>query len=147
MAEGRIPWTNHHPVLFTGAMMVVRKMTGFLPLTGSVAVFSFFQMMAVAAVLAYLTLRILRTRVHVLCKIFAVGMFALHPFVGMYSIYLSKDVLFSVIMVLLSMKLYDVISGKGELLAKPVECVKLSVLFLLSSIFPPYLILQTRDYL
>lgn len=133
MAEGLIPWTNHHPVLFTGAMMVVRRLTGFLPLTGSIAAFSFLQMMAVAAVLAYLTLRILRTRVHIICKIFAVGMFALHPFVGMYSIYLSKDVLFSVIMVLLCMKLYDVISGKGELLAKPVECVKLSLLFLLSS--------------
>ena len=133
MAEGLIPWTNHHPVLFTAALMVVRKLTGFLPLTGSVAVFSFLQMVAVAAVLAYLTLRILRTRVHVLCKMFAVGMFALHPFVGMYSIYLSKDVLFSVIMVLLSMKLYDVIAGGGELLTKPAECVKLSVLFLLSS--------------
>lgn len=133
MAEGLIPWTNHHPVLFTGAMMVVRKLTGFLPLTGSVGVFSFLQMIAVAAVLAYLTLRILRTRVHVICKIFAVGMFSLHPFVGMYSIYLSKDVLFSVIMVLLSMKLYDVIALKGELLEKPVECVKLSALFLLSS--------------
>lgn len=133
MAEGLIPWTNHHPVLFTGAMMVVRKLTGFLPMTGSVAVFSFLQMMAVAGALAYLTLRILRTRVHAICKLFAVGMFALHPFVGMYSIYLSKDVLFSVIMVLLSMKLYDVISEKGELLAKKAECVKLSVLFLLSS--------------
>lgn len=133
MVEGLIPWTNHHPILFTGAIMVVRKLTAFLPLTGSVAVFSFLQMMAVAAVLAYLTLRILRTRVHIICKIFAVGMFAFHPFVGMYSIYLSKDVLFSVIMVLLCMKLYDVMNGKGELLAKPVECVKLSVLFLLSS--------------
>lgn len=133
MAEGLIPWTNHHPVLFTGAMMVVRKLTGFLPMTGSVGVFSLLQMMAVAAALAYLTFRILRTRVHVFCKIFAVGMFALHPFVGMYSVYLSKDVLFSVIMVLLSIKLYDVLDGKGELLAKPLECVKLSVLFLLSS--------------
>ena len=133
MAEDLIPWTNHHPVLFTGAMMVVRKITGFLPLTGSVAVFSFLQMMAVAGALSYLTARILKTRVHVVCKVFAVGMFALHPFVGMYSIYLSKDVLFSVIMVLLSIKLYDVITGKGELLAKPAECIKLSVLFLLSS--------------
>ncbi len=133
MAEGLIPWTNHHPVLFTGAMMVIRKLTAFLPMTGSVAVFSFLQMVAVAGALSYLTARILKIRVHVLCKLFAVGMFALHPFVGMYSIYLSKDVLFSVIMVLLSMKLYDVISEKGELLAKPAECAKLSVLFLLSS--------------
>lgn len=133
MAEGRIPWTNHHPVLFTGAMMLVRKLTGFLSLTGSVGVFSFLQLMAVAAVLASLSVRILRIRVHVLCKIFAVCLFAFHPFIGMYSIYLSKDVLFSVIMVLLCMKIYDVISRKGEPLKKPVECALLSVLFLLSS--------------
>lgn len=133
MAEGRIPWTNHHPVLFTGAMMLVRKLTGFLSLTGSVGVFSFLQLMAVAAVLTSLSVRILRIRVHVLCKIFAVCLFAFHPFIGMYSIYLSKDVLFSVIMVLLCMKIYDVISRKGEPLKKPVECALLSVLFLLSS--------------
>lgn len=133
MAEGRIPWTNHHPVLFTGAMMVVRKLTGFLSLTGSVGVFSFLQLVAVAAVLANLSVRILRIHVHVLCKIFAVCLFAFHPFIGMYSVYLSKDVLFSVIIVLLCMKIYDVISRRGEPLKKPLECVLLSVLFLLSS--------------
>lgn len=133
MVLGEIPWTNHHPVLFTGLLMVVIKATPFLSLTGSVGVFSFLQMMAMAAVLAYLSVRILRTQTHTLCKLFAIAFFALHPFMGMYSIYLTKDVLFSLIMLLLSMKLYDVIAGRGEDFAKPVECVKLAVLFLLSS--------------
>lgn len=133
MAEGLIPWTNHHPVFFTGIMMVVRKLTGFLSLTGSVGVFSFLQMMAVAAVLACLSSRVLRMKVHALCKIFAVAMFAFHPFIGMYSIYLSKDVLFSVIMVLLCMKIYDVIRQEGKPFGKTAECIQLSMLFLLSS--------------
>lgn len=133
MVEGLIPWTNHHPVLFTAALLVVRKLTAFLPLIGSVGVFSVLQMFAVAATLAYLSMRVLRTHVHASCKILAVGMFALHPFVGMYSIYLSKDVLFSVVMILLCMKIYDVLMEKGEPLSKPSECVKLAGLFLISS--------------
>lgn len=133
MIEGNIPWSNHHPVLFTGAMFVVRKLTGFLPLPGSVAVFSFIQMLALAATLAWFTARILRMKVHVYCKIFAVMMFAFHPFVGMYSVYLTKDVYFSIIMLFLLMKLYDIVKTKGEMLAETKECVKLSVLFLLAS--------------
>lgn len=133
MIEGNIPWSNHHPVLFTGAMFVVRKLTAFLPLTGSVGVFSFIQMLALAAALAWFTGRILKMKVHVYCKIFAVMLFAFHPFVGMYSVYLTKDVYFSIIMLFLLMKLYDMVKTKGETLSDPKECVKLSVLFLLAS--------------
>lgn len=133
MVEGNIGWSNHHPVLYTGAMYVVRKLTSFLPLTGSVAVFSFIQMLAMAAALAWLTVRILKKNVPVFCKIFAVMVFAFHPFIGMYSVYLTKDVYFSIIMLILLMKIYDVVEKKGEILAKPAECIKLSVLFLLAS--------------
>ena len=130
MVLGEIPWTNHHPVLFTGLLMVVIKATGFLSLTGSIGVFSFLQMLSLAAVMAYVTVRIFKLNTPVLCKLFALAMFALHPFMGMYSIYLTKDVIFAEIMVILCLKIYDVISGKGEALAKPSECVKLALLFL-----------------
>lgn len=133
MIEGKIPWSNHHPVLFTGAMFVVRKVTGFLPLIGSVAVFSFIQMLVLAATLAWFSMRILKICVHPLCKGFCVLFFAFHPFVGMYSVYLTKDVYFSIIMLILLMKLYDMIKTKGEILADKKECVKLSFLFLLAS--------------
>lgn len=130
MVLGEILWTNHHPVLFTGLLMVVIKATGFLPLTGSIGVFSFLQMLSLAAVMAYVTVRIFKLKTPVLCKIFAAAMFALHPFMGMYSIYLTKDVIFAEIMVILCLKIYDVVNGKGETLAKPSECVKLALLFL-----------------
>ena len=133
MVLGNIPWTNHHPVLFTGLLMVVIKATGFLPLTGSVGVFSFLQMLSLAAVLAYLTVCICKMKVVWPVKVFAVLMCAFHPFMGMYSIYLTKDVIFAEIMVLLCLKLYDVIKAGGEALRRPAECVKLAVLFLLSS--------------
>ena len=133
MVLGEIPWTNHHPVLFTGLLMVVIKATGFLPLTASIGIFSFLQMVSFAAVLAYLTARICKMKVILPVKVFAVLMCAFHPFMGMYSVYLTKDVLFAEIMVLLCLKLYDVIKADGEVLGSTSECVKLAVLFLLSS--------------
>ncbi len=133
MITGDAPWTNHHPILFTGAMMVVVKATAFMnSLTASMGVFTFIQMVSLAATLAYLGSRICKMKVVWLCKAFAVLMFALHPFVGMYSVYVTKDVYFSQIMIFLCLKIYDVIKNKGEALARPKECVKLAVLFLLS---------------
>ena len=99
MALGNIPWTNHHPVLFTGLIMVVIKMTSFLSLTGSIGVFSLLQMLSLAAVLAMVSVRIMQMRVPVMCKLFTVAMFGFHPFLGMYSVYLTKDVIFAQIMV------------------------------------------------
>ena len=133
MVLGEIPWTNHHPVLFTGLLMVVIKLTGFLPLTGSVGVFSFLQLISLAAVLAYLTVRICKMRVVWPVKVFAILMCAFHPFMGMYSVYLTKDVVFAEVMVLLCLQLYDLVKTKGEKLSSPKECMKLAVLFLLSS--------------
>lgn len=133
MVLGEIPWTNHHPVLFTGLLMVVIKLTGFLPLTVSVGVFSFLQMISLAAVLAYLTVRICRLKVVMPVKAFAVLLCAFHPFLGMYSVYLTKDVVFAEIMVLLCMSIYDLVKGNGEILGHPAECVKIAVLFLLST--------------
>jgi len=133
MVLGDIPWTNHHPVLFTGLLMVVIKATGFLPLTVSVGIFSFLQMISFAAVLAYVTMRICKMKVVWPVKVFAVLMCAFHPFMGMYSIYLSKDVIFSEIMLLLCLKIYDLIKEDGKPLGVPLECVKLAVLFLLST--------------
>lgn len=133
MVLGNIPWTNHHPVLFTGLLMIVIKATGFLSLTGSVGVFSFLQMISFAAALAYMTMRICKMKVVWPLKAFAILMCAFHPFMGMYSIYLSKDVIFSEIMMLLCLKIYDLIKLDGEPLERPAECVKLAVLFLLST--------------
>lgn len=133
MITGDAPWTNHHPILFTGAMMVVVKATAFMnSLTASLGVFTFIQMVSLAATLAYLGSRICKMKVVWPCKAFALLMFALHPFVGMYSVYVTKDVYFSEIMIFLCLKIYDVIKNKGEDFACPKECVKLAVLFLLS---------------
>lgn len=133
MILGDIPWTNHHPVLFTGLLMIVIKATGFLPLTASVGIISFLQMISFAAVLAHLTSRICKMKVVWPVKVFAVLMCAFHPFMGMYSVYLTKDVVFAEIMVLLCLQIYDVIKSDGEVLGRSFGGIKLAFLFLLST--------------
>jgi hypothetical protein len=54
-------------------------------------------------------------------KAFAVLMCAFHPFMGMYSVYLTKDVVFAEIMVLLCLTIYDVVKGDGEAFGRPLE--------------------------
>jgi len=133
MIEGIVPWSNHHPVLFTGLLMLVVKGTAFLQsLTLSVGVFSFLQMVSLAATLAYLGNRICRMKVIWPVKAFAVLMFALHPFVGMYSVYVTKDVFFSEIMIFLCVSIYVVIRSEGEMLGDTKECFKIGLLFLLA---------------
>ena len=133
MILGEEPWTNHHPVLFTGLLMIIIKGTAFLnSLTISIGIFSFLQMVSFAAVMAYLESRICKMNVIWPVKAFAVCMSALHPFMGMYSVYLTKDVIFAEIMILLCLKIYDLVEAKGEMFGRLKECFKIGLLFLLS---------------
>lgn len=107
MCLGRIPWTNHHPIFFTSLINIVIKLTSFAgSIIFSMAVFTFLHMVVVALTLSYLSCK--------LCKryrICAAICFALYPVVAMFSIYISKDVLFSCAMVMLVLKLYDVVKA------------------------------------
>lgn len=133
MIMGTEPWTNHHPVLFTGLMMLVIRATSFLnSLTISVGIFSFLQMVSFSAVMAYLASRICKKQVHVAVKLFAICMCAFHPFMGMYSVYITKDVIFAEIMILLCLQIYDQITEGGQGFRSWQGCFKIGALFLLS---------------
>ena len=66
-------------------------------------------------------------------KILSMLFFAFHPIMAMYSIYLTKDVLFGCIMTILIMKLYDLVESKGVILENWQQCIQIAILFLLSS--------------
>lgn len=121
MCEGMIPLTNHHPVAFTG---IIKFFLTIIPTrrqpevwsdiviidrTAPFAVMTFVQMVICAIVYA-LIIKWLRHRgmskTIGMCIAFA---FALHPIVAMYSIYITKDVPFSWIIILLVLFLYDLI--------------------------------------
>ena len=99
----------------------------------SIAVFSFLHMIIFAATLSYLTCRIIKYKVADEIKILSMLFFAFHPIMAMYSIYLTKDVLFGCIMAVLIMKLYDLVESKGVILENWQQCVQIAILFLLSS--------------
>lgn len=135
MVLGNIPWTNHQPILFTAMIGVFIRGTAFLgSRTVSLGLFALFQMITMALFLGVVTKRIFDTKTPAVLKGFAVCMFAFHPIVAMYSIYLSKDVLFSEVMILLCFCIYDMVKSGGELLLEPAFCVRLSLLTVLSAL-------------
>ena len=129
MCLGRIPWTNHHPIFFTGLINLIIKITSFAgSVTLSMAVFTFLHMVVVGCTLSYLICFIknrivvkcmsdnTENRTYVVCGLTLI-FFALHPIVAMFSIYISKDVLFSCATVMLTLKLFDILDEikKGDL--------------------------------
>lgn len=113
MVLGNIPWTNHHPIFFTLLIGAVIKLTAGLGLTGSMAIFTVLHMMALALTCSYITLYIRnreitkgRVRLSTITALF----FALHPFMAMFSMYITKDVLFSCALALLILRLMDLSS-------------------------------------
>ena len=109
MVLGNIPWTNHHPIFFTILIDIVFTLTGWMgSYTASLATLSFLHMIAVALTLSYIADHISRlgSNGRMWSRI-ALVFFALHPFFPMYSIYMTKDVLFSCALALLVLKLHD----------------------------------------
>ena len=108
MCLGQIPWTNHHPVFFTAILNIFIKLFGGTDLTAAFGVMAFCQMLMLSIVLSLVLLwleyrHIKRGFIYV-----SLGFFALHPIVAMYSIYITKDVLFACIGVLLILLLLDI---------------------------------------
>ncbi len=128
MCLGNIPWTNHHPVFFTFLINIVIKATSFIgSLNASMGIFSFLHAVIFAMTLAYILLWLYRKKASAKFLFICAIAFAFHPIIAMYSIYLTKDVLFSCATVLFVLKLYDVIQSDGVLLSKKREWLKLVI--------------------
>lgn len=116
MCIGKIPWTNHHPVFYTMLMDGVIKLTSSTgSLTVAMAVFAFLQMLLLAMTLGYILIWIRR---HLQSNRWitpaAFIFFALNPVMAMYSVYLTKDVLFSCALVLFALKLRDYVAVRDK---------------------------------
>lgn len=134
MILGNIPWTNHHPVFFTALMGAVIRLTGWMgSITASLGIFTLLHMMAVCLTQAYITVWIAvrekEAGIKRYISISAAIFFALHPITAMYSMYITKDVLFSCVLVLLVLTILDIRKGtdvNGRLTCR--YCVRLGVL-------------------
>lgn len=105
MCKGNIPLTNHHPIAFTGIVKLFMVLCG--DETLALGMMVLVQMIAVAFTLSLVVTWLKYSHINKwICGI-SIAFFALHPIVAMYSIYLTKDVIFACVVVLLVLFLFD----------------------------------------
>lgn len=124
MCLGNIPWTNHNPIFYIFLMNVCIKLTA-PNITAAFAIMSTVQMLMFAATLSLTLCFMYRKglrRCYIACSL---GFFALHPFVAMYSIYVTKDVMFACVVIVLTLYLMDLVPtlfDENNRYGKSVKC-------------------------
>lgn len=133
MAMGLSPLNNHHPIFFTALIaLVIRPLSNIMDLTTSMGVFSLLHMLVYIATLSYVQIWLRQRGANRILRVISLAFFSLHPFMAMYSIYITKDVWFSCVFVILVIKLYDLTGVGGyELRAKRNTWLLMSALLLL----------------
>ena len=107
MCLGQIPWTNHHPVFFTAIINIFIKLFGGTDLTTAFGIMAFCQMLLLSIVLSLVLIWLEYRRVKKGFVYVALAFLALHPIVAMYSIYITKDVPFACVVIVLTLYLMD----------------------------------------
>lgn len=114
---GNVPLTNHHPVLFVffvRAILLPCKQIGGLQF--AVAAVTFVQLVLFAAMLSYMAYWLYKKGIGKIGYGLTVAFIALNPVIAVFSVYMTKDVLFGGIFLLYILKLYEVVESKGEVL-------------------------------
>lgn len=135
MCLGNIPLTNHHPVFFVGILklfMCIFASGGNIQLALGMMVLG--QMILLAVVLALIITWMESRHVPGWIRNISLAFFALHPIVAIYSIYLTKDIIFSCVVVLLVLFLSDYIKVSIKGTARMKHHVILGVLSFLTII-------------
>lgn len=102
--------SNHHPVMFTALVgFCIKVCSLFGGLESGVAVFSALQMVILALTLSYCLGWMKKMGIQLIVRVGALLFFAFSPLIGMYSITMWKDILFSCWVLLLAMVLYDLV--------------------------------------
>ena len=105
---------NHHPVMFTVLVGICIKIGSlFGGLESGIAIFSLLQMGILALTLSYCLEWMREKRIQLAIRVCSFLFFGFSPLIGMYSITMWKDILFSCWVLLLVMILYDIVS-KGS---------------------------------
>lgn len=121
---------NHHPVMFTVLVGICIKV-GFLfgGLEAGIAVFSILQMVILALTLSYCLEWMKEKGIQSIVRVGALLFFAFSPLIGMYSVTMWKDILFSCWVLLLAMVLYDIVSDdNSSCIIKPFILLKIALL-------------------
>ncbi len=112
MCLGMIPWSNHHPVFFTFVMNLFIKAFGGSSLSAAFGVMTFFQMLLLAFTLSYVLSWLEKHNVSRLFIYVSLVFFAIHPISAIYSVYVTKDIMFACATVFLTVHLLNMCEKK-----------------------------------
>lgn len=133
---GTLPLTNHHPVLFIYFIkMLLLPCYRIGGMQSAVAVVTAVHMILFAVMLGYLAHWLYQKGIGEIGYGLTTAFLALNPVIAVFSVYMTKDVLFGGIFLLYVLQLYDIAESKGELL----KTVKGTLSFLLCSLLIVFL--------
>ena len=130
-ALGMRDLNDHHPVpytLFIGLCLRVGNALGSYQL--GCAIYTIVQMLAVAAVAAYLVVWLRRHGIARIPLVLVWAYFALLPIFALHAISMWKDAPYAAALLLFALALFDVAESRGAVLRKPTFCVKLALITL-----------------
>lgn len=111
MCLGYIGWTNHNPVLYIATLNFFIKITAAFGggLTAALGIMTTLQMVMFAVTIAFIITWMYVKGVCKSIRYISLGFYGLHPIMAMYSIYLTKDIIFACVVSFLIMFLMDFI--------------------------------------
>lgn len=140
MALGEKPLSNHHPVAHTFLIFISQKISelfsgGTLHPTAAVAIYSILQMLILSFVLA-VTIKKIDSLLQNRWVTWAVlACFALYPLNGIFSINMTKDVLFGAFVLLLGVRVWEICQTDGAWLQTTRNKVQFSINLILALLF------------
>lgn len=114
---GDIPLTNHHPVLFVFFIKIIlMPCYHFGGMQFAAAVVTIVHMLLFACMLGYMAYWLSKKGIGKTGYVLTVAFIACNPVIAVFSVYITKDVLFGGIFLLYILKLYDIVESKGDIL-------------------------------
>ena len=114
---GNTQMTNHHPVLY---VLAIKAIIAFVePIGGmqlATAVVTLVQMILFALILGYMAHWLYNKGIGKIGYGLTVTFIALNPVIALFSVYVTKDVLFGAVFLLYILHLFDVVESRGEIL-------------------------------
>ena len=108
-------FNNHHPVFYTLFMkLIIGSAMNFVNITYAVGIYTIIHMLIFAFVLAYFVGWLVKKNANIVLIVITALYFAFAPSIAIYSIYITKDILFSIALLLFIMLIDQVIEKKGE---------------------------------
>lgn len=127
--------SNAHPVLFTVIVKICIQ-TGlalFHNMNAAVALFSIVQMLILAGVLTYTVQWLAKHNVPLLLIVLIIIYYSVNPIIVRYSFTMWKDILFSAVILLLTLFLYDLVTDERKTLQDNATLLQLIILSVLAS--------------